>query len=44
MLQSCCDCLCSMVQAGCSPYVLVNNTPVCCAAYECATTGGKSKK
>ncbi|NBO91307.1 MAG: hypothetical protein EBV06_03170 [Planctomycetia bacterium] len=30
MIQSCCDCLCTMMKAGCTGCFLMNNTPVCC--------------
>ena len=32
MIQACCDCLCTMMKAGCSCCVMMNNTPVCCGA------------
>jgi len=30
MIQSCCDCLCVLMQSGCTCYVMMNNMPVCC--------------
>jgi hypothetical protein len=30
VIQACCDCLSSMLEAGCTCCVLLNNTPVCC--------------
>jgi hypothetical protein len=30
MIQSCCDCLMKMCQAGCTCCVMMNGTPVCC--------------
>jgi hypothetical protein len=30
MIQACCDCLNVMMQCGCSCYVMMNNTPICC--------------
>jgi hypothetical protein len=30
MIQACCDCLSSMMKAGCTCCVLMNNTPICC--------------
>jgi hypothetical protein len=30
MIQACCDCLSSMLKAGCTCCVMFNNTPVCC--------------
>jgi hypothetical protein len=30
MIQSCCDCMNAMLQAGCTCCVMMNNTPVCC--------------
>jgi hypothetical protein len=34
MIQSCCDCLTCMCNAGCTCCVLMNNTPVCCGTSE----------
>ena len=30
VIQSCCDCMSAMMQAGCNCCVLMNNMPVCC--------------
>ena len=30
MIQACCDCLATMLKAGCTCCLLLNNTPVCC--------------
>jgi hypothetical protein len=30
MIQACCDCMNTMLQAGCTCCVMMNNTPVCC--------------
>src|SRR5207248_366081 len=30
MIQACCDCLCCMLENGCTCCFLMNNTPVCC--------------
>jgi hypothetical protein len=30
MIQACCDCMTTMLKAGCTCCVLMNNTPVCC--------------
>jgi hypothetical protein len=30
MIQACCDCLSTMLKAGCTCCVMMNNTPVCC--------------
>lgn len=30
MIQSCCDCMMSMMQNGCTCYMCMNNMPVCC--------------
>jgi hypothetical protein len=30
MVQSCCDCMTSMMKAGCTCCVMMNNMPVCC--------------
>ena len=34
MIQACCDCMCCMMDAGCSCCVMMNNTPVCCGSCE----------
>ena len=36
MIQACCDCMNTMLQAGCSCCVMMNNTPVCCGTAETA--------
>jgi hypothetical protein len=44
MIQACCDCVSSMLEAGCTCCVLMNYTPVCCGAYESSKVGsGKPK-
>jgi hypothetical protein len=30
MIQSCCDCLATMVKSECVCCLMMNNTPVCC--------------
>ncbi len=30
MIQACCDCMATMMKAGCTCCVMMNNTPVCC--------------
>jgi len=30
MIQACCDCMSTMLKAGCTCCVMMNNTPVCC--------------
>ena len=30
MIQSCCDCTCTMLKSGCTCCVMLNNTPICC--------------
>jgi hypothetical protein len=30
MIQSCCDCMNTMLKAGCTCCMMMNNTPVCC--------------
>ena len=30
MIQACCDCMTTMLKAGCTCCMLMNNTPVCC--------------
>jgi hypothetical protein len=30
MIQACCDCLSTMLKAGCTCCLMMNNTPVCC--------------
>ena len=37
MIQSCCDCMCSLLNAGCTCCVTMNNTPIACGC--CETTG-----
>jgi hypothetical protein len=39
MIQSCCDCLGSMLEAGCTCCFMVNSTPVCCGASESGKHG-----
>jgi hypothetical protein len=34
MLQACCDCLCCLMDSGCTCCFLVNNTPICCGTSE----------
>jgi hypothetical protein len=34
MIQSCCDCLSCMYNAGCTCCLMMNNTPVCCGYSE----------
>jgi hypothetical protein len=43
MIQACCDCLCCMMEAGCTCCVLMNNTPVCCGCTEPSKVGAKPK-
>jgi hypothetical protein len=45
MIQSCCDCLCCMCNAGCTCCLMMNNTPVCCGYSDahCAATS-KTKR
>jgi hypothetical protein len=43
MIQACCDCLTSMMNAGCTCCVLMNNTPVCCGQGEMSKAGTKAK-
>lgn len=31
MIQACCECMNAMMKAGCTCYVMMNNTPVCCS-------------
>jgi hypothetical protein len=30
MIQACCECMASMMKAGCTCCMMMNNTPVCC--------------
>jgi hypothetical protein len=30
MVQGCCECMSSMMTAGCTCYVMMNGMPVCC--------------
>jgi hypothetical protein len=43
MIQACCDCLSTMLQAGCTCCFLMNNTPVCCGTYAASGAGAKAK-
>jgi hypothetical protein len=40
MIQACCDCMSTMMAAGCSCCLMMNNTPVCCGT----TTMAKAAK
>jgi hypothetical protein len=42
MIQACCHCVNCMMEAGCSCFVMMNNTPVCCGC-EPATSNSKAK-
>jgi hypothetical protein len=42
MIQACCECMCTMMEAGCTCCVMMNNTPVCCGCSE-TKSGSKSK-
>jgi hypothetical protein len=44
MIQACCDCLCTMMDAGCTCCVLLNSTPVCCGYSESSKSGSKPGK
>jgi hypothetical protein len=44
MIQSWCDCLCSLLECGCTCCFTVNQTPVCCGGSESTKTTHKSKK
>jgi len=41
MIQSCCDCVSVMCNAGCTCCFLMNNTPVCCGCTESHVKAGK---
>lgn len=43
MIQSCCDCISCMLNAGCTCCVLMNNTPVCYGCSESCKTGSKAQ-
>jgi hypothetical protein len=43
MIQACCDCLSSMLNAGCTCCFLMNSTPVCCGCCEPSKVGSKPK-
>jgi hypothetical protein len=30
MIQSCCDCMATMLKAGCVCCMMLNNMPICC--------------
>jgi len=32
MIQACCECMATMLKAGCTCCVMMNNTPVCCGS------------
>ena len=42
MLQACCDCICCMSEAGCTSYVCLNGTPICCGS--CETSKSSTQK
>jgi hypothetical protein len=44
MIQACCDCLSTMMTAGCTCCVMMNNTPVCCGYTEVGAAAGKGKR
>jgi hypothetical protein len=44
MIQACCDCLCTMMEAGCTCCFMMNNTPVCCGTCEPMKTAAKAKR
>jgi hypothetical protein len=43
MIQACCDCLCTLMDAGCTCCVCLNNTPVCCGSSEPSKSGGSKQ-
>jgi hypothetical protein len=43
MIQACCDCLCCLMDQGCTCCFLVNNTPVCCGGCEPSKSSAKAK-
>src|SRR3954470_23085454 len=44
MIQACCDCMTTMMNAGCTCCVLMNNTPVACGCCEVPTSKTPSKR
>jgi hypothetical protein len=42
MIQSCCDCVSCMMEAGCTCCVMMNHNPVCCGC--CEPSKAKSKR
>jgi hypothetical protein len=44
MLQAYCDCLARQIESGCTCYVSINNTPICCGCPEPSKAGSKSKR
>jgi hypothetical protein len=44
MIQACCDCMCKMMEAGCTCCFLMNQTPVCCGGCDTGKMAGKMKK
>jgi hypothetical protein len=43
MIQSCCDCLSTLMDCGCTCCLMLNNMPVCCGTAEAGKTAAKSK-
>jgi len=44
MIQACCDCMSTMLNAGCTCCVLMNNTPVCCGSGEVSSAKTPAKR
>jgi len=42
MIQSCCDCMTCMMNAGCTCCLMMNNTPIACGCCETAAMSGKA--
>jgi hypothetical protein len=39
MIQACCDCMATMMAAGCTCCVMMNNTPICCGTMAMSKSG-----
>jgi hypothetical protein len=44
MIQACCDCLSTLLNAGGTCYVMMNNTPVCCGCCETVPSKTPAKR
>ena len=44
MIQACCDCMSTMMTAGCTCCLMMNSTPVCCGCTEVGAGASKAKR